>query len=156
MKTKIIFPLLVALSILLSCSQTVPKVVSDAFTNKFLGARDIVWQKRPKHDWMATFYMERFHYMTAYYTPTGAFEAFEIKIHDADIPKNLVDEIRKNYPKATIYEVFELNTEHTTEYIFEIVDKGELFGIHFNEQGLSRIIPANDYRFISRIRVEND
>lgn len=137
MKIKMVIPLITALSVLQSCKQTVPKTVNDAFSHKYIGAKDVVWTKCPQHVWMATFYMEKFHYMTAYYNPNGDFEALELKIRDAGIPKNLVTEIQLDNPNAAIYDVFELSTEHTTDYLFEIEDKGKFFGIQFHENGVS-------------------
>ncbi len=157
MKTKIPFLLITMISIFQSCSQVVPKAVDDAFHDKFLGAEDIVWDEGPDHDWMATFYMKKFHYMTAYYTPKGKFEAFEIEIYADDIPEELADRVFLKYPNATIYNVFEKNkVEGATDYIFEIENNGQLFGVYFRADGNFKNIPPDDYRFISRIQIENN
>lgn len=156
MKTKIIFLLIMATSILKSCSQSVPKVVDEAFLNKFVGARDIVWERNPDKEWIATFYMEKFHYMTAYYTKEGKFDAFEIEIHENDIPDDLASNVYSKYPNATIFNVFEKNMALTTDYIFEVENEGQLFGIYYSDSGASSKIPPDDYRFTSRIHIEND
>ncbi|HCO83011.1 MAG TPA: hypothetical protein DIT95_05710 [Arenibacter sp.] len=155
MKIKMAFfiMLLVALQ---SCLKKVPKAVEDAFLDRFFGAKDLVWAKTPNNDWSATFYIEKYHYITANFSPTGTFEAMEIEIHDDDIPENIVNKIYSMYPDATIFNVFEKNSEKSTSFIFEIENKGQLFGIYFNKDGTYQIIPPDDYRFISRINIEND
>ena len=156
MKPFFLVSILIFLSFFQSCSQTVPKATTDAFSKKFLGAKDVIWQVGPNKDWTATFYMEKFNYMTAYYTSKGEFEAFEIEVNGEDIPKNLVQKVFLKYPSATIYSVFEKNTIHDTKYIFEIIDNGNLFGLLFKENGKIIIIPKDDYRFQKRVRIEND
>ena len=156
MKPFKILSILIILSFFQSCSQTVPKITTDAFSKKFLGAKDVFWQVGPNNDWTATFYIEKFNYMTAYYTSKGEFEAFEIEVFDESIPQSLVQKTLLKYPSATIYSVFEKNTLHDTEYIFEIIDNGDLLGLLFKENGKIIIIPKEDYRFQIRVKVEND
>ena len=156
MKPFLIVLILFFLSFFQSCLQTVPKVTSEAFSKKFLGAKDVIWQEGPNKDWVATFYMKKFNYMTAYYTEKGEFESFEIEINDEDIPAYLVQKVFLKCPSATIYSVFEKNTLHDRKYIFEIIDKGNLFGLLFKENGKLIIIPKDDYRFQKRIKIEND
>ena len=139
-----------------SCLNTVPKVVDDAFIEKFFDAKDVVWVNGPNNDWIVTFYIKKFHYIKAYYTPIGTCKAFEIEVHDADIPKEFVNIIFSKFPGATLYNVFEKKSEKTTAYIFELEDNGQLFGIYFMKDGTYHIIPPDDFRFTSRIHIEND
>lgn len=140
---------------LLSCAQSVPKKVCDAFLNKFVGARNIEWKQENEDSWVVFFYMEKFDDMTAHYTKSGKFQNFEIKIYDKDIPQNLACNIKQTYPMAEITEVYKKNSFKTTEYIFEILDNGELFAVNFNNDGTTTVIPKNDFRFQSRLLLAN-
>lgn len=156
MKIRLPISILIVLLLLQSCSPSVPKVVENTFTEKFIGAEDMVWDEGPDKDWKVSFYMKKFHYMTAYYTSNGKFEAFEIEIYGDDIPVDMADKIFAKYPDGTIYNVFEKNRNRSKDYIFEIENNGKLFGIFFRSDGGFKIIPADDYRFTSRIHFEND
>lgn len=148
--------LFMVLFLVLACAQSVPKKASDDFLNKFMGARDIEWKKESKKGWMVSFYMEKFHYMTAHYAPSGSFKDFEIEVHGEDIPEDLVERVHKLYPNASITSVYEINALNTTGYIIEAIDDGWLFGLQFAKDGTMNIIPKDDFRFRSRIILEND
>ncbi|WP_149276336.1 hypothetical protein [Pareuzebyella sediminis] len=94
--------------------------------------------------------------MTAHYTSSGNFENFEIALHGKDVPQNLVQRVQNSYPNATISDVYEINGERTFGYIFEVIDNGWLFGLRFSLNGSMKIIPYDDFRFRSRIKIEND
>ncbi|MBC71520.1 MAG: hypothetical protein CMH47_04390 [Muricauda sp.] len=136
-----------------ACTRKVPDTIDRAFTSKFLNARDIEWHYSPDGHWLVNFYMEKFDYMTASYTLDGLLEYFELELHGEEVPKQLMDRVKKAYPESTLFDVYERNRGNSAEYIFEIVDHGSLFGIDFFEDGHRQIIPSNDYRFTSRILV---
>ena len=148
--------LFMVLFLVLACAQSVPKKANDDFLNKFMGARNIEWKKESKKGWMVSFYMEKFHYMTAHYAPSGSFKDFEIEVHGEDIPEELVEWVHKLYPNASITSVYEINALHTTGYIIEAIDDGWLFGVQLEKGGDMKIIPKDDFRFQSRIKIEND
>mgnify|MGYP004191648013 FL=1 len=97
--------------------------------------------------------MEKFDYMSASYTLDGLLEYFELELHGEEVPKQLMDRVKKTYPEGDVYKVYERNRGNSAEYIFELVDHGSLFGVDFFEDGRSQIIPPDDYRFTSRILV---
>ncbi|MBT2161281.1 hypothetical protein [Zobellia barbeyronii] len=156
MKTKIAFLLLVATFILISCSPSVPKVIEEAFLRRFVGAKDIMWQRNSEQKWIAIFYSKKFDYMTAYYSKEGKLEALETEIYEEEIPDDLVDNVYLKYPNSLVFSVFRRNTKVNTDYIFEIVNNGQLFGLYYSGNGTTNIIPADNIRFTSRIIIEND
>lgn len=138
-----------------ACTRKVPDTIDRAFTSKFLNARDVEWNRGPDGHWLVSFYMEKFYYMTASYTLDGLLEYFELELEGEDVPKQLLDRVKKAYPESTVFDVYERNRGNSAEYIFELVDHGSLFGVDYFEDGHSQIIPSDDYRFTSRVLVED-
>lgn len=139
-----------------ACSREIPNSVKEAFSSRFTNSKGVEWRKGPNQDWEVSFYMEKFHYMTAHFTADGILEDFEKEVHGKDIPKSMEHKIHSAYPSGIIFNVYEKNATNSIDYIFEIEDHGQLFGIDFSENGSSKIIPPNARRFTSRSQVEND
>lgn len=137
----------------IACSRKVPDNIDRAFTSKFMNAREVEWHEDLKGHWLVSFYLEKFKYMTASYTLDGMLDYFELEVDWEDVPKEMMVRVLAAYPNGTIFDVYERNRGNSAEYIFEIVDKGTLFGVDFFQDGRCEVIPSDDYRFTSRIRV---
>ncbi len=139
-----------------ACSPTVPDAIRGAFRSKFLNSRSARWKRKPNGDWLVSFYMEKFNDMTACYSPEGQLRYFELEVGPEEVPKELSYRIDAAFPDGMVCGIYERNMGNVTHYIFEIIDKGQLFGIYFEENANILFIPPDDYRFTSRVVIEND
>lgn len=92
----------------------------NAFKKEFATASDVKWEAA-KDFVKATFRMNN-QVMMAYYNPTGELLAITRNLQTTQLPINLMTDIKKNYGKAWVSDLFELTSNDETSYYVTLQD----------------------------------
>lgn len=95
-------------------TETVSQQVVNAFKKDFSGAQDVNWESG-KEFAKATFKMND-QVMFAYYSKEGELVAVTRNIISAQLPINLLADVKKNYGKYWITDLFEMAVNNSTSY----------------------------------------
>lgn len=95
-------------------TETISQQVVDAFKKDFAGAQDVIWENT-KDVAKATFKLND-QVMFAYYSKEGELVAVTRNILSAQLPINLLTDLRKNYGAYWITDLFEIAANSSTSY----------------------------------------
>ena len=116
MKKTILAILCLALSTLLFAQKTKPTAAAEkAFRQKFPDAKNVTWGKEGRYVYEAAFIMDGKKGSANFYG-TGEWMETEMAIPQAAAPKAVVDQFMKNFPGATINEVYRIETNKKKDY----------------------------------------
>lgn len=95
-------------------AETVSQEVINAFKKDFSGAQDVTWESG-KTFAKATFTMND-QVMFAYYSKEGELQAVTRNIISAQLPINLLADLKKSYGQYWITDLFEMAANNSTSY----------------------------------------
>jgi hypothetical protein len=93
----------------------VPAAAENAFKKMFPSATKVKWDKESKSEYEASFELNG-KKGSANFTPTGEWIETEKSIDQSAAPKVVIDAVTKAWPKATVKEVFEIETKDGKHY----------------------------------------
>ena len=125
----------ISLSVSAQSGKNVPALVKTAFSQKFVKATDVKWDKEGKTEWEAEFKLDGKSY-SANFDTTGNWLETEFSISTSEIPTVVKTTIVKDYsaykvkgidvsetPKGKVYEVTFLKGVKSMELVFDINGK---------------------------------
>jgi hypothetical protein len=108
----------------MGCAQNTvaPKLVSEAFTQKFPSAQKLKWDKESDTEWEAEFKLNGVEY-SANFLEDGTWKETEHEIKLKEVPENIRGSLKANFADYKVEEVEVSETEEGTLYEFEL-EKG--------------------------------
>ncbi len=93
---------------------------SSSFKKEFTQAQEVKWEKSKDFS-KATFKMND-QLMVAYYNNEGVLLGVTRNITTSQLPLNLMNDVKKNYSKTWISDLFEVTTNEDTSYYITLED----------------------------------
>lgn len=121
----------------------VPKVVKDAFAQKFPSARSVSWDQENSSEWEAEFKMDGMEY-SANFTNDGAWRETEHEVRQADVPQKVMASLESGFPGYKIRESEISETSEGIVYEFEIKKGGSKMEVALDSDGRVTSKEEND------------
>ncbi len=122
--------------VLLGCAQNtlVPKLVSEAFAQKFPSAKKPQWEKESDTEWEAEFKLDGVEF-SANFQEDGTWMETEHEIKLKEVPENLRGSLKANFADYKVEEVEVSETEEGTIYEFELEKGSEAWEVAIDLNG---------------------
>ena len=121
-KTITMMTLLVGATVV-SCAQSTPAKVTEAFKAKFPNAKSVEWEKENDAEWEAEFKLNGVEY-SANFSTDGMWKETEHEIKVSELPQSVTSTLSKEFSGFEIEEVEMIETPEFSGYEVEI-EKGE-------------------------------
>ena len=106
-----------------SCAQSTPAKVTEAFKAKFPNAKSVEWEKENDAEWEAEFKLNGVEY-SANFSTDGMWKETEHEIKVSELPQSVTSTLSKEFSGFEIEEVEMIETPEFSGYEVEI-EKGE-------------------------------
>ncbi len=122
--------------LIISCAQKrdVSPNVKQAFNQKFPDAQNVSWNKENNNEWEAEFKMSGMEY-SANYNEKGEWLETESEIENNELPSRVSQKMAKDYPNASIKEVFKVERKEGVLYEYEFKLNGKTQEVVFDASG---------------------
>ncbi len=134
MKKIIVILVFSIFSVAISKEIEIPKVVEDTFTQKFMNASSLKWEKEGK-DYEVNFKMSN-QKMSAKFSADGDWDETEILINSSKLNKKILDYLNSKYPKYKIIEAVSVESKKDGEFLeVEFKFNGKKIELKFTFEG---------------------
>lgn len=137
MKRSINLISILLLCIIISCSEKgdkVPKLVADAFNEKFAGATDVAWIRESDTEWEVEFEMAKLEY-TAAFNADGTWLETEKKVEIHELPQNVMLTLSTQYERFKADEAELVETAEGRFYEIELENDSSEIEVRITPEG---------------------
>ena len=114
--------------------QEAPKVVKDAFSQKFPTAKNVKWSKEKNQEWEAEFKMDKTEY-SANFLENGTWKETEHSIEISSVLPEMQANLDKSYPGYLIEQAEISETKEALLYEFEIKKGKSMVEVTMDKSG---------------------